>query len=137
MIEIKPCPFCGNTAKLAEKSKTYYKGELTYNTYVYCPNCDTRGRRAILSHFPTNSKAREHVIEAWNRRAELESIIPIVIAEQERMFQEVTRIEAERLKRAMQGSKFCPPEMELVGIEMNPEVTKWLEKIAEESENNG
>lgn len=70
MSEIKPCPFCGSSAKLAEKSKTYYKGELTYNTYVYCPNCDARGRRAILSHFPTNGKAREHAIEAWNKRAE-------------------------------------------------------------------
>lgn len=76
MIEIKPCQFCGSPAKLADKSKTYYKGELTYNTYVYCPNCDARGRRAILSHFPTNSKAREHAIEAWNRRAALKAIIP-------------------------------------------------------------
>lgn len=74
MIEIRNCPFCGSTAKLAEKSKTYYKGELTYNTYVYCPNCDARGKRAILSHFPTNGKAREHVIQAWNRRAETETV---------------------------------------------------------------
>lgn len=30
----------------------------------------------VTSHFPTNRKAREYVIEAWNRRAELKAIIP-------------------------------------------------------------
>lgn len=70
MIKLKPCPFCGYSfPKLEEKSKTFYKGEQVYNTYVRCPACDTRGRRAILSHFPTNKKAREYVMEAWNRRS--------------------------------------------------------------------
>ena len=70
MIELKPCPFCGyQFPQLEAKSKTYYKGEQVYNTYVRCPACDARGRRAILSHFSTNKKAREYVAEAWNKRS--------------------------------------------------------------------
>lgn len=83
MTEIKKCPFCGCKGKLAEKSKTYYNGEQVHNTYVYCSNCDARGRRAILSHFPTHKEAHEYVIESWNKRAGYEAEVTAAVKEAE------------------------------------------------------
>lgn len=66
---IKMCPFCGGFCSVAKKSKTYIKGELTYITYVYCRDCDTRGRRVILDEDGrTNKESYELAIAHWNRR---------------------------------------------------------------------
>ena len=65
--KIKRCPFCGGYSTLAKKSKTIIKGELAYNTYVYCTDCQSRGRRVLLDDDnPTAS--RELAIAHWNRR---------------------------------------------------------------------
>lgn len=67
--KIKPCPFCGGFSTLAKKSKTYIGGELTYITYVYCTDCDCRGRRVVLDEDGrTNFESRELAISHWNRR---------------------------------------------------------------------
>lgn len=66
--KIRKCPFCGGYSTLAANSKTYIKGELTRITYVYCTDCNSRGRRVVLSEYETPTKARELAILHWNRR---------------------------------------------------------------------
>ena len=69
LSRIKPCPFCGGFSTVAEKSKTYIKGELTYITYCYCTECDTRGKRIILNEDErTRRESYELAIASWNRR---------------------------------------------------------------------
>ena len=67
--EIKKCPFCGGYSTLAPKSKTIIKGELAYTTYVYCVDCQCRGRRVLLGEDGrTDRESRELAISHWNRR---------------------------------------------------------------------
>ena len=66
---IKPCPFCGGFSSLARKSKTIVKGELAYNCYVYCNDCQCRGRRVLLGEDGrTDEESRLLAISHWNRR---------------------------------------------------------------------
>lgn len=56
MVELKPCPFCGEKAEL-------YKGVTKHGLrYVFCPSCyATAG---------DNNESDEQAVEAWNTRAE-------------------------------------------------------------------
>ena len=54
MIELKPCPFCGNTAFVSEY---LYDPYITF--FVECNGC-----HATTFEFATSAEA----IEAWNRR---------------------------------------------------------------------
>lgn len=65
--KVKKCPFCGGHGTLAKKSKTYIKGELTYITYCYCVDCNSRGRRVLLDENNIHA-SREMAIAHWNRR---------------------------------------------------------------------
>lgn len=67
--DIKRCPFCGGFGTIAERSKTYIKGKLTYITYCYCSDCDSRGRRVILDEDGrTRAESRNLAVSHWNRR---------------------------------------------------------------------
>lgn len=67
--QIKPCPFCGGYSTLASKSKTIIKGKLAYTSYVYCTDCQCRGRRVLLGEDGrTDFESRELAINHWNRR---------------------------------------------------------------------
>ena len=66
--KLKPCPFCGGYGTVAQKSKTYIKGELTLITYCYCTDCDSRGRRVLLDDYDNHSDAYRMAISHWNRR---------------------------------------------------------------------
>ncbi len=69
LTKIKPCPFCGGFSTLAKKSKTIIKGELAYTTYVYCTDCQSRGRRVLLGEDERDdTESRELAISHWNRR---------------------------------------------------------------------
>lgn len=66
MEELKPCPFCGGDAYVAQN----YLGQ----KYVRCPECgatmwgkDTDDWR-IATH--GEKKAEKMAVEAWNRRAD-------------------------------------------------------------------
>lgn len=52
MTELKPCPFCGGSAKLVNK---IYE----YKYYIYCTRCGV-----MTANFDSNNSA----IGAWNRR---------------------------------------------------------------------
>ena len=54
MAELKPCPFCGGEAYLADQRHVFCR------VYVTCLNCDCR--TAFWGDVP-------QAIEAWNRRA--------------------------------------------------------------------
>lgn len=59
MIELKPCPFCGECAAHIDKAYSYYSDKV-----IYCENCDI-----VFSLDDCNAK-EEQLIEAWNRRAD-------------------------------------------------------------------
>lgn len=63
MEKLKPCPFCGDKAKLE-----HWDGAKTYS-FVKCQNtkeCGVEGKRFIEN---TAYASDELAIEAWNRRA--------------------------------------------------------------------
>lgn len=65
MIYIKSCPFCGGNARLKRKNRTVIGSAIKRNTYVYCPNCDVRGKRFLYEDY---KDAEQRGIEAWNER---------------------------------------------------------------------
>lgn len=68
LLQVRSCPFCGGDSVLTKSSKTIIKGELTYVTYCYCKQCNSRGRRYILGD--DKQKAHESAVNSWNRRYE-------------------------------------------------------------------
>ena len=53
MAELKPCPFCGGTAKIRGKQHRYHGGlargnkKLSWKIYVKCNKCHARGRPIV------------------------------------------------------------------------------------------
>ena len=68
--ELKPCPFCGGEAEVAEG--TYTAWEEGYS--VRCRHCaltfGASGRLGECYEWSCSFKSEEEAIEAWNRRAE-------------------------------------------------------------------
>lgn len=62
MTELKPCPFCGNKALIAE-----LKGGKFPRYSVLCPN--SRCFASEASIFGKRYVNKSDAIEAWNRRA--------------------------------------------------------------------
>jgi Lar family restriction alleviation protein len=70
-LEIKPCPFCGNT-KLKVESKHhgshYYEG--THSATVRCSKCHARGPTASCKvekgKYHTDEATNQRAIELWN-----------------------------------------------------------------------
>ena len=57
MIELKPCPFCGDDEAIIMEH-TYYELSPTYG--VYCDNCGAKTKQFY--------KTAEDAAESWNRR---------------------------------------------------------------------
>jgi Lar family restriction alleviation protein len=55
---VKPCPFCGSTRVLAEKSDNYGK------CYVWCDGCLAEGPNKSVELFDEYQNA----FDAWNNR---------------------------------------------------------------------
>ena len=73
MIELKPCPFCGGKAKLRKQNRTIVEHQTQRNCYVYCTECDGRGKRYLEGNTQEDHIiARQLAVESWNRRAESE-----------------------------------------------------------------
>ena len=69
MAELKPCPFCGGEAELKEKEYAMIGHKV--QAYVRCKVCGTTS-----NYFSENIAycANEKAIEAWNRRAENDTV---------------------------------------------------------------
>ena len=65
--QLKSCPFCGGKGHLRKKNRTMIDGKTRKNCYVYCVECDARGKRYLEDEL-NSREAREKAIEAWNRR---------------------------------------------------------------------
>lgn len=59
-MELKPCPFCGGTAKMKFGPDSVY-------VYVECAVC---GARAHIKEQSVKYCAMDEAEKAWNRRAE-------------------------------------------------------------------
>ena len=64
MTELKPCPFCGDTATLWHTTDNHK------SPYVQCDgSVKTDGsNKCFACIYPWNYKTDEEAIEAWNRR---------------------------------------------------------------------
>ena len=65
MSDLKPCPFCGEEARLTYSTDNHRKPYVTCDT-PKCPGCNT-----YQWHYHTEAEA----IEAWNRRAERTAMV--------------------------------------------------------------
>ena len=69
MSELKRCPFCGGMAKLRKQNRTIIEHQTQRNCYVYCIECDGRGKRYLEGNTQEEHiMARQLAVEAWNRR---------------------------------------------------------------------
>lgn len=59
MVELKPCPFCGN-----EYPEITYRRSLAH-WQIYCPECDIWFRLGAGA----KEKIRARIVFAWNRRS--------------------------------------------------------------------
>ena len=57
MIDLKPCPFCGGTAKVED---------MGYPHHVFCTKCHV----SMIGH-GFGKDGEKDAIEKWNRRAEV------------------------------------------------------------------
>ncbi len=68
-IELKPCPFCGDEA--STKIEVVHGKAVDYIIFkIYCYECKIERYVNIQSGntFESAEKAKQEVIEAWNRR---------------------------------------------------------------------
>ena len=67
MIELKPCPFCGQLPELQEDFRfPWPERERTRAYEVVCQNSD-----CIIGHVDTHYRLKKcGIIELWNRRTE-------------------------------------------------------------------
>lgn len=66
MDKLKPCPFCGGEATIAQFEPRLHRPISNHPYAVYCPNCD------LLFGWDTDYGGEfdtvEEAIAAWNRR---------------------------------------------------------------------
>lgn len=67
--KIDDCPFCDGRSVLAKNGKTIIKGEQKKNTYVFCTQCDSRGRRVTIEDESNPEQYYEEAVRYWNTRA--------------------------------------------------------------------
>lgn len=77
MMELKPCPFCGNEVHLKAKPLWGYGGCKYYGCYEYIIQCDNIECGCRLTYFgknntiySTSEEAARNAAEAWNRRTD-------------------------------------------------------------------
>lgn len=77
MEELKPCPFCGGEAKLAENKRDipFSCGEENI-FFVICENCGCNPFRVSIENLyyrnesgKVKERLQKEALEAWNRRA--------------------------------------------------------------------
>jgi Lar family restriction alleviation protein len=58
--ELKPCPFCGQEARIAQSTFGDY--------FVECRNCAARTRTVLCAQGSPKNIRRKLAIDAWNQR---------------------------------------------------------------------
>ena len=77
-LEIKPCPFCGNTKlKVESKHNGKWVGTGTHSAAVRCSKCHARGPtascKAADSYWSADKATEQRAIELWNERMNYET----------------------------------------------------------------
>ena len=74
MDKLKPCPFCGDEARIKDGMRT--DGNIIYKTKcVQCVGCGAKTQEKISCGYYSLHFTDEEAIEAWNRRKPLEEIV--------------------------------------------------------------
>lgn len=63
MTELKPCPFCGGSARM---HSDYSERNSAYYFYIQCQNCYARSKTIKTE---MDEKDNEKAVKAWNMRA--------------------------------------------------------------------
>ena len=65
LVRLLPCPFCGSDAEMLSFGEPEYDEDYCCETYPWYVACKGLNCSAVIPSY----KHRQHVVEAWNRRA--------------------------------------------------------------------
>jgi len=65
LVRLLPCPFCGSDAEMLSFGEPEYDEDYCCETYPWYVACKDLNCSAVIPSY----KHRQHVVEAWNRRA--------------------------------------------------------------------
>lgn len=75
MIDLKPCPFCGERATFELVTAEMHNGVSEYRLMVKCGNCEIHSGKSYVVRkkfqngtFITIEDERDKAVEEWNRR---------------------------------------------------------------------
>lgn len=72
MIDLKPCPFCGNNVRLEDREFDDFAGNFFTNTMlvIECKKCGISMKRYPKRGYGTTDEQKQDLINSWNKRAD-------------------------------------------------------------------
>lgn len=72
MVDLRPCPFCGNNVRLEDREFDDFAGSYFTNTMfvIECEKCGISMKRYPKRGYGTTDEQKQDLINLWNRRTE-------------------------------------------------------------------
>ena len=73
MVDLRPCPFCGNNVRLEDREFDDFAGNFFTNTMsvIECKKCGISMKRHPKRGYGITDEQKQDLINSWNRRTEL------------------------------------------------------------------
>ncbi len=66
--KLKPCPFCGGSAKIEYDRETMGMGECPEVAFVICENCGCKTKNYYIGGYYGSKDNEKNAVKMWNRR---------------------------------------------------------------------